>query len=451
MAGIPTINLSNSDIEMLARIVQAEAGNQTYDGQRGAAWAVLNRMRAKPFPNSMQGVIEQKRQFEPMIGLNTVWDLPPASDSVRRNVMSAITAGDNTNGATFFQNAAITKKRGTDFGYHPPTATIEDHSFYNRYKNNAKVDVGPFTVAIAGKPHGAGGALPPVPESRPNDYSADFARLAQNFPRPQAHPDGGVTPVPTPASRPAGPTPRTRPDPQFMFASGSSFGRGALAARNEIYQHANQYRPMGNSIPGQAPSFSAAALAYIPKSQSDTSPSAHSIPSDPHAAPPNQAQYNMLKPAGDHVSFTGVDPRVLSAANAAASHIGLPLTVNSAFRSQAKQDSIRSKGDPNRATVAKKSKHTHGEHGSTALDFSTDGLSRDQQAALIDALAAHNFTGFGHYSGHIHADMRPAVPSSFGKRANWAGWTNMPEQLMAPLIARGFAAGVPATAIRRGF
>ena len=47
--------------------MEAEAANQGYKGKRLVACVILNRVEAKGFPNSIEGVINQKNQFEVVV------------------------------------------------------------------------------------------------------------------------------------------------------------------------------------------------------------------------------------------------------------------------------------------------------------------------------------------------------------------------------------------------
>jgi muramidase (phage lysozyme) len=77
-------------------------------------------------------------------------------------------------------------------------------------------------------------------------------------------------------------------------------------------------------------------------------------------------------------------------------------------------------------------------------------MSTEDKVRLVGALADAGFTGFGEYSGHIHADMRPTVPRSFGGRdGNWGGWTNLSPEIMQTLQERGFRAGISGSRIQR--
>lgn len=146
----------------------------------------------------------------------------------------------------------------------------------------------------------------------------------------------------------------------------------------------------------------------------------------------------------------GVDLRNMDTATAdmlsvAGELYGAPLPVTSGYRSQAKQDSIRAKGDPNRITVAKDSHHTHG----TAADISTAGMSAADKARLVASLVDAGATGIGEYGTHIHADIRSSVPGSFNADTGWGGWTKLSPEIVAVLKERGFAAGLTSDAIQR--
>lgn len=54
---------SQSDLDLLAALVWAEAGDQDFVGQRIVADCVLNRVRSAEWPNSVEAVIYQPGQF----------------------------------------------------------------------------------------------------------------------------------------------------------------------------------------------------------------------------------------------------------------------------------------------------------------------------------------------------------------------------------------------------
>ncbi len=57
---------NQSDLRLLAGIIQAEAGNQPYEGKIAVGSVVMNRVADARFPNSISGVIYSPKQFSPV-------------------------------------------------------------------------------------------------------------------------------------------------------------------------------------------------------------------------------------------------------------------------------------------------------------------------------------------------------------------------------------------------
>ena len=60
------VELSLSDIDLIALVVMAEAEGEPEEGKRLVADVILNRVDSGKFPNSVEGVVYQKGQFEAM-------------------------------------------------------------------------------------------------------------------------------------------------------------------------------------------------------------------------------------------------------------------------------------------------------------------------------------------------------------------------------------------------
>ena len=58
-----TNNVSNSDLNLLAKCVYAEARGESYVGQVAVAAVILNRVKSSKFPNTISGVIYQPYAF----------------------------------------------------------------------------------------------------------------------------------------------------------------------------------------------------------------------------------------------------------------------------------------------------------------------------------------------------------------------------------------------------
>lgn len=91
----------SNDVEMLARLVHAEARAEPYEGQVAVAAVVLNRVKSPSFPNSISGVIYQPLAFESVA--NGQFNLPPTEENYRA-ARSAINGWDPTHGALYFWN-----------------------------------------------------------------------------------------------------------------------------------------------------------------------------------------------------------------------------------------------------------------------------------------------------------------------------------------------------------
>lgn len=94
-----SIRLSASDRDLLARLVRAESGGESFTGQVAVAQVVLNRVLSNRFPSTVRGVIYQKRQFSPVMNgsINR-----PANAQQFKAVDYALRNGDVTSGALFF-------------------------------------------------------------------------------------------------------------------------------------------------------------------------------------------------------------------------------------------------------------------------------------------------------------------------------------------------------------
>ena len=91
---------SNKDIEILQRIVEAEATSEDTKGRILVANVVLNRLESKNFPNSIEGVVFQKKQFSP-IGDGRYYSVK-VTEETKEAVNRALQGEDYSNGALYF-------------------------------------------------------------------------------------------------------------------------------------------------------------------------------------------------------------------------------------------------------------------------------------------------------------------------------------------------------------
>ena len=90
------------DINLLARVVAAEAQGEPFAGQVGVAAVILNRVRHPSFPNTLSGVIYQPHAFESVTN-GLIWRRTPDATAVSASIQ-AINGWDPTYGAVFFWN-----------------------------------------------------------------------------------------------------------------------------------------------------------------------------------------------------------------------------------------------------------------------------------------------------------------------------------------------------------
>lgn len=62
---ISDVTFAEGDLYLLANLIYCEAGGEPYQGQVAVGAVVINRVRSEKFPDTVTGVIYQKRQFSP--------------------------------------------------------------------------------------------------------------------------------------------------------------------------------------------------------------------------------------------------------------------------------------------------------------------------------------------------------------------------------------------------
>lgn len=104
-------NISAADLDLLARIISAEAQGEPYLAQVAVGAVVLNRVAHKDFPNTIHRVVYERTngiyQFSPV---QNGWINKPATESSRRAAVDALNGWDPTNGAIYFFESWVTNK-----------------------------------------------------------------------------------------------------------------------------------------------------------------------------------------------------------------------------------------------------------------------------------------------------------------------------------------------------
>lgn len=94
-------NAQSADMELLARVISAEARGEAYSGQVAVGAVILNRVGHPSFPNSIAGVVYQPGAFTCMV--DGQFDQPVADSSVRA-ARDAINGADPSGGAIYYFN-----------------------------------------------------------------------------------------------------------------------------------------------------------------------------------------------------------------------------------------------------------------------------------------------------------------------------------------------------------
>lgn len=90
------------DLELLSRVVAAEAQGEPWDGQVAVAAVVLNRVRHPQFPNTVSGVVYQPRAFE-SVSNGLIWRRTPTARETEA-ARAAMNGVDPSYGSLFFWN-----------------------------------------------------------------------------------------------------------------------------------------------------------------------------------------------------------------------------------------------------------------------------------------------------------------------------------------------------------
>lgn len=97
-------SISSLEFDVLARIITAEADNQSYETKVAVGAVVLNRVKSNLFPSTIRGVVYQidaggRYQFEPVLN---GWINRPASEAAKKAARDALSGIDPTNNALYF-------------------------------------------------------------------------------------------------------------------------------------------------------------------------------------------------------------------------------------------------------------------------------------------------------------------------------------------------------------
>ena len=96
-------NYQNHDIDLLARLITAEAGNEPFKGQVAVGSVIMNRLSDAKFPETIAGNIFKPHQFE-SVSNGLIWQQP--TENSYKAAKAALKGWDPTYGSKYFFNPA---------------------------------------------------------------------------------------------------------------------------------------------------------------------------------------------------------------------------------------------------------------------------------------------------------------------------------------------------------
>lgn len=120
----PSGNYDPQDLDIISRIINAEAGNQCLKGKIAVGNIILNRVASREFPNNVHDVVYQRNQFN--VVYYASYQRTPSAESV----LAAKMALDGINvvpGAVFYNVSGTSSWASRN---RPYLTTVQGHDFY---------------------------------------------------------------------------------------------------------------------------------------------------------------------------------------------------------------------------------------------------------------------------------------------------------------------------------
>ena len=126
-----SISYSDADLKLMAAIIQAEAGGESYAGQLAVGTVIMNRVKSSLFPNTLSGVIYQTNQFQPVRDGHLALILERGPNESCTNAARQVLNGYRSGDWLFF----MTKKWADYYGITGYTM-IGNHAFFRNWGAN---------------------------------------------------------------------------------------------------------------------------------------------------------------------------------------------------------------------------------------------------------------------------------------------------------------------------
>ena len=109
------LNLTQAEMDMLTAMIYCESRGESYEGQLAVGYVIMNRVRSSKFPNSLEAVLRQSKQFEPAgsgrfdIVLTAYWEQIPGIigqsewKSCQKAALVCVNSDSNVGESLFFR------------------------------------------------------------------------------------------------------------------------------------------------------------------------------------------------------------------------------------------------------------------------------------------------------------------------------------------------------------
>lgn len=142
------LNLTQAELDMLTAMIYCEARGESYEGQLAVGYVIMNRVRSSKFPNSLEAVLRQSKQFEPAgsgrfdIVLTAYWEEIPGIigesewNSCQKAALVCVNSDSNVGESLFFRTHAPVPQLAENLeAAGVPYWIIGNHIFYYSWVN----------------------------------------------------------------------------------------------------------------------------------------------------------------------------------------------------------------------------------------------------------------------------------------------------------------------------
>ena len=123
-SGSGSSSTNSNDLNLLSRVVYAEARGEPYEGQVAVAKVTLNRVKSSSFPNTLAGVVYQSGAYDAVSDGQI--NLTPNA-TAKKAAQDAMNGWDPSYGALYYFNPATATSKW--IWSRPMTVTIGNHRF----------------------------------------------------------------------------------------------------------------------------------------------------------------------------------------------------------------------------------------------------------------------------------------------------------------------------------